>query len=304
MTYDLRRLRGTRPHHLCPAHPPQPGHRHLARDGLGRFPCHELNWITSASPAAGAALPPDRRITAGEEEPGQPGAAHSDDPAQIAAARVQKALARVLLQQHYPRRIACVTQGPRRHAAGPLGGGRRAASLYARLPPAKNRRPQQDAGELQIEAARQSPLYLDLPTVVVDLGLPRLPRRERPSGPRGRRPGVGPVLAGSAGRGRRRADVVKYWTGYCAGPGWEPGAAAALLEDVADRALRSEFKPDNGARAGVVAEAVGDQSAQRPVITGSGDVMKVTTAFQLGMRQLGFCIVSWITSMVTRTPQR
>ena len=24
----------------------------------------------------------------------------------------------------------------------------------------------------------------------------------------------------------------------------EPGAAAALLEDVADRALRSEFKPD------------------------------------------------------------
>jgi len=40
--------------------------------------------------------------------------------------------------------------------------------------------------------------------------------------PRGRRPGVGPVLAGSAGRGRRRADVVKYWTGYCAGPGWSP----------------------------------------------------------------------------------
>ena len=27
----------------------------------------------------------------------------------------------------------------------------------------------------------------------------------------------------------------------------EPGAAAALLEDVADRALRSEFKPDDGA---------------------------------------------------------
>jgi hypothetical protein len=48
----------------------------------------------------------------------------------------------------------------------------------------------------------------------------------------------------------------------------EPGAAAALLEDVADRALRSEFKPDDGAGAGVVAEAFGDQSAQRPVITG------------------------------------
>jgi hypothetical protein len=26
----------------------------------------------------------------------------------------------------------------------------------------------------------------------------------------------------------------------------EPGAVAALLEDVADRALRSEFKPDDG----------------------------------------------------------
>ena len=59
----------------------------------------------------------------------------------------------------------------------------------------------------------------------------------------------------------------------------EPGAAAALLEDVTDRALRSEFKPDDGAGAGVVAEAVGDQSAQRPVITGSGDVMKVTMHF-------------------------
>ena len=57
------------------------------------------------------------------------------------------------------------------------------------------------------------------------------------------------------------------------------GAGAALPEDVADRALRSEFKPDDGAGAGVVAEAFGDQSAQRPVITGSGDVMKVTTHF-------------------------
>ena len=38
-------------------------------------------------------------------------------------------------------------KAPRRHAAGPLGGGRRTASLYARLPPAKNRRPQPDAGE-------------------------------------------------------------------------------------------------------------------------------------------------------------
>jgi hypothetical protein len=59
----------------------------------------------------------------------------------------------------------------------------------------------------------------------------------------------------------------------------EPGAVAALLEDVADRALRSEFKPDDGAEAGVVAEAVGDQSAQRPVITGGGNVVKVTMHF-------------------------
>jgi hypothetical protein len=29
----------------------------------------------------------------------------------------------------------------------------------------------------------------------------------------------------------------------------EPSAAAALLEDVADRALRSEFKPADGAKA-------------------------------------------------------
>ena len=102
---------------------------------------------------------------------------------------------------------------------------RRPESREPLRPVAARQKPQATVGrrrELQIEAARQSPLYLDLPTVVVDLGLPRLPRRERPPGPRGRRPGVGPVLAGSAGRGRRRADVVKYWTGYCAGPGWCP----------------------------------------------------------------------------------
>lgn len=40
-----------------PAHPPLPGHRHLARDRLGRFPCHEFNRITSSSPAAGTARP-------------------------------------------------------------------------------------------------------------------------------------------------------------------------------------------------------------------------------------------------------
>ena len=158
-------------------------------------------------------------------------------------------------------------------------GGRNAWAIRLARLASTGRRPQPDAGESCRSTARQSLLYLDLPTVVVDLGLPRLSQRERPPGLRGRRPGVGPVLAGSAGRGRRRADVVKYWTGYCAGPGMEPGAAAALLEDVADRALRSEFKPDDGAGAGVVAEAFGDQSALRPVITGSGDVMRVTMHF-------------------------
>jgi hypothetical protein len=68
---------------------------------------------STGSPALPRPRAPPGRRTAGSrqarEEPGQPGAAHSDDPAQIAAARVQKALARVLLQQHYSRRIACVT---------------------------------------------------------------------------------------------------------------------------------------------------------------------------------------------------
>ena len=160
-------------------------------------------------------------------------------------------------------------KAPRRHAAGPLGGGRRAASLYARLPPAKNRRPQPDAGESWIEAALQSPLYLDLPTVVSNSVFRAfLGENARPA--RGRRPGVGPALAGSAGRGRRRADVVEYWTGYCAGRGWSRRGRAALLEDVTDRALRSEFTPDDGA-GGMVSSLrpFGDQSAQRPVITGS-----------------------------------
>lgn len=49
------------------------------------------------------------RIVSAWEEPDQPVSAHAGDPAQVAARRVQKALARVLLQQHHPRRIACVT---------------------------------------------------------------------------------------------------------------------------------------------------------------------------------------------------
>ena len=164
---------------------------------------------------------------------------------------------------------------PMHHLMIMVSGGRRAASLYVRLLAAK---PQATAGrrrELQIEAARQRPPAVPRPAHG------RCRSRSSASSQRERRPAreVGDpawdrVLAGSAGRGRRRADVVKY----CA-VRMEPAAAAALLEDVADRALRSEFKPDDGAGAGVVAEAVGDQSAQRPVITGSGDVMRVTMHF-------------------------
>jgi nucleotide-binding universal stress UspA family protein len=49
------------------------------------------------------------RIVSAWQGPDQPDAGCAGDPAQIAAARVQKALARVLLEQRYPRRIACVT---------------------------------------------------------------------------------------------------------------------------------------------------------------------------------------------------
>ena len=171
-------------------------------------------------------------------------------------------------------------KAPRRHAAGPLGGGRRAASLYARLPPAKNRRPQPDAGE----SCRS-----------------KLPSRARCTStcPRSLSNSVFRAFLGENARPAREVGDPawdRYWPGLLAevddaltwsstGPGTVPvqdGARrgrAALLEDVTDRALRSEFKPDDGAGAGVVAEAVGDQSAQRPVLTGSGDVMKVTMHF-------------------------
>ena len=49
------------------------------------------------------------RIVSAWQAPAQPGAAHADDPAQVAAALVQAALAHVLLQPRYPRRIACAT---------------------------------------------------------------------------------------------------------------------------------------------------------------------------------------------------
>lgn len=65
MTYDLRRVCEHGVITRTPAHPPLPGHRHLARDRLGRFPCHEFNRITSSSPAAGTARSPNRRTAAG-----------------------------------------------------------------------------------------------------------------------------------------------------------------------------------------------------------------------------------------------
>ena len=65
MTYDLRRVCEHGVITRTPAHPPLPGHRHLARDRLGRFLCHEFNRITSSSPAAGTARSPNRRTAAG-----------------------------------------------------------------------------------------------------------------------------------------------------------------------------------------------------------------------------------------------
>ena len=47
------------------------------------------------------------RIVSAWEETVQPGSCGTDHPAQAAARLVEKALARVLSQQHYPRRIAC-----------------------------------------------------------------------------------------------------------------------------------------------------------------------------------------------------
>jgi hypothetical protein len=57
---------------------------------------------------------------------------------------------------------------------------------------------------------------------------------------------VGSVLAGLLAE----VDDALMWSST--GPATVPvqdgaGAATALLEDVADRALRSEFKPDDGA---------------------------------------------------------
>ena len=81
----------------------------------------------------------------------------------------------------------------------PPDGGRKIADVYARLLAAEPHATADRKRELRIEAtkqARQSPLFFDL-TVSLSkshLDLPRLPRRERPPGPPGRRPRRRPVL--------------------------------------------------------------------------------------------------------------
>ena len=87
----------------------------------------------------------------------------------------------------------------------PPGNGRKAADLYAQLLAAEPHATAERKRELRTEAvkkARQSPLFFDL-TISLSkshLDLPRLPGRERPPGPPGRRPR------------RRRAT----------GPAWSP----------------------------------------------------------------------------------
>jgi nucleotide-binding universal stress UspA family protein len=64
-----------------------------------------LRWATAEACRRQVLL----RIVSAWEEPDRTALPVASDPARIAAARVQKALARVLLQQHYPHRIACAT---------------------------------------------------------------------------------------------------------------------------------------------------------------------------------------------------
>ena len=75
----------------------------------------------------------------------------------------------------------------------PPGSGRKAADLYAQLLAAEPHATAERKRELRTEAVQQGPaepavLRPDPVAVQVDLDLPRLPRRERPPGPPGRRP--------------------------------------------------------------------------------------------------------------------
>ena len=86
----------------------------------------------------------------------------------------------------------------------PPASGRKAAEVYEALLAAEPHATAERKRELRTEAtrqARQSPLFFDLTLSLskIDLDLPRLPGRERPPGPPGRRP-------------RRRA----YWSGLVA----------------------------------------------------------------------------------------
>ena len=62
-----------------------------------------LLWAAAEASQRQAGL----RIVSVWEEPAQPGTSRADHPAQAAARLVESALARVLSQRHYPRRIAC-----------------------------------------------------------------------------------------------------------------------------------------------------------------------------------------------------
>ena len=70
-------------------------------DSVG--PTAALQWATAEGCRRQALL----RIVSAWEDVGLSGSPLAGDPAKIAAARVQKALARVLFQQYFPRRIAC-----------------------------------------------------------------------------------------------------------------------------------------------------------------------------------------------------
>ena len=91
---------------------------------------------------------------------------------------------------------------------GPPDSGRKAADLYAAAAgrrAARHRRTQARTPHRGRQEGPAEPAVLrpDPVAVQVDLDLPRLPRRERPPGPPGRRQGRRPVLVRPGHRGRR-----------------------------------------------------------------------------------------------------